>query len=99
VFSYGVVERRGRWTLTYDHAFGGDTGALQSKLDLNPPPWLRPAADWPTSASTDLFSYQKCRIREMRRALANLMKDIVGRRSDRAGQRSAGCPGMPRPGR
>jgi len=41
-FGYGVIERRGKWTLTYDHAFGGDTGALQSKLDLNPPPWLPP---------------------------------------------------------
>ncbi|GID25425.1 nucleotidyl transferase AbiEii/AbiGii toxin family protein [Paractinoplanes brasiliensis] len=41
-FSYGVIERRGKWTLTYDHSFGGDTGALQSKLDLNPPPWLPP---------------------------------------------------------
>jgi predicted nucleotidyltransferase component of viral defense system len=41
-FGYGVIERRGKWTLTYDHSFGGDTGALQSKLDLNPPPWLPP---------------------------------------------------------
>jgi putative transposase len=37
-FRNGVIERRGKWTLTYDHSFGGDTGALQSKLDLNPPP-------------------------------------------------------------
>ena len=29
-FGYGVIERRGKWTLTYDHSFGGDTGALQS---------------------------------------------------------------------
>jgi len=41
-FTYGVIERRGKWTLTYDHSFGGDSGALQSKLDLNPPPWLPP---------------------------------------------------------
>lgn len=41
-FRYGVVERRGKWTLTYDHPFGGDTEALHSKLDLNPPPWLTP---------------------------------------------------------
>ncbi len=41
-FRYGVVERRGKWTLTYDHPFGGNTEALQSKLDLNPPPWLTP---------------------------------------------------------
>ncbi|GAA0921070.1 nucleotidyl transferase AbiEii/AbiGii toxin family protein [Virgisporangium aurantiacum] len=41
-FRYGVIERRSKWTLTYDHSFGGDTGALQSKLDLNPPPWLPP---------------------------------------------------------
>jgi len=39
---YGIIERRGKWTLTYGHSFGGDTGALQSKLDLNPPPWLPP---------------------------------------------------------
>ena len=41
-FGYGIIERRGKWTLTYDHIFGGDTGGLQSKLDLNPPPWLPP---------------------------------------------------------
>lgn len=41
-FRYGVIERRGKWTLTYEHSFGGDTGGLQSKLDLNPPPWLPP---------------------------------------------------------
>lgn len=41
-FRCGVIERRGKWTLTYEHSFGGDTGALQSKLDLNPPPWLPP---------------------------------------------------------
>ena len=40
-FGYGVIERRGKWTLTYTHPFGG-ASALQSKLDLNPPPWLEP---------------------------------------------------------
>ena len=41
-FRYGVVERRGKWTLTYEHPFGTDSSTLQSKLDLNPPPWLPP---------------------------------------------------------
>lgn len=41
-FRYGVVERRGKWSLTYDHDFGGDTSGLLSKLDLNPPPWVPP---------------------------------------------------------
>lgn len=41
-FRYGVIERRGKWTLTFEHPFGGNSGALQSKLDLNPPPWLAP---------------------------------------------------------
>jgi len=40
-FGYGVIERRGKWTLTYAHPFGG-APSLQSKLDLNPPPWLEP---------------------------------------------------------
>jgi len=40
-FRYGATEHRGKWTLTIDHDFGGDT-ALRSKLDLNPPPWLPP---------------------------------------------------------
>lgn len=40
-FRYGVVERRGKWALTFDHDYGG-AGALSSKLDLNPPPWLSP---------------------------------------------------------
>ncbi|MDR1186172.1 MAG: nucleotidyl transferase AbiEii/AbiGii toxin family protein [Bifidobacteriaceae bacterium] len=41
-FGYGAVERRGKWSLTYAHQFGGPPVALQSKLDLNPPPWLAP---------------------------------------------------------
>lgn len=40
-FRYGVTERRGKWSLTYDHDYGG-AGGLTSKLDLNPPPWLLP---------------------------------------------------------
>jgi predicted nucleotidyltransferase component of viral defense system len=39
-FRYSVTERRGKWALGYEHPFGGST--LQSKLDLNPPPWLEP---------------------------------------------------------
>ncbi|MBO1740742.1 nucleotidyl transferase AbiEii/AbiGii toxin family protein [Leifsonia sp. TF02-11] len=41
-FRYSVTERRGKWTLGYEHPFGGQ--ALHSKLDLNPPPWLEPTA-------------------------------------------------------
>jgi predicted nucleotidyltransferase component of viral defense system len=40
-FGYGVIERRGKWSLTYSHPFGGEV-TLQSKLDLNPPPWMPP---------------------------------------------------------
>jgi predicted nucleotidyltransferase component of viral defense system len=39
-FHYSVTERRGKWTLNFEHPFGGS--ALGSKLDLNPPPWLEP---------------------------------------------------------
>ena len=39
---YGAIERRGKWTLTFDHGFGGNTTGLISKLDLNPPPWIPP---------------------------------------------------------
>lgn len=39
-FRYSVTERRGKWTLNFDHPFG--SSALHSKLDLNPPPWLDP---------------------------------------------------------
>ncbi|OJX65490.1 MAG: hypothetical protein BGO95_10505 [Micrococcales bacterium 73-13] len=46
-FRYAVTERRGKWTLGYEHPFGGH--ALQSKLDLNPPPWLPPTTrSWQT---------------------------------------------------
>lgn len=41
-FRYGVTERRGKWTLTYGHDFGGQTGALLSKLDLTRRPGSRP---------------------------------------------------------
>jgi predicted nucleotidyltransferase component of viral defense system len=41
-FSYGVSERRGKWSMTYQHPFGQGDNTLQSKLDLNPPPWLPP---------------------------------------------------------
>ncbi|QPZ37454.1 nucleotidyl transferase AbiEii/AbiGii toxin family protein [Paramicrobacterium chengjingii] len=41
-FSYGVTERRGKWTLTFNHDLGDATSDLASKLDLNPPPWLPP---------------------------------------------------------
>ncbi|MDR0991175.1 MAG: nucleotidyl transferase AbiEii/AbiGii toxin family protein [Propionibacteriaceae bacterium] len=45
-FRYGVTERRGKWTITYQHPFGGEQ-SLTSKLDLNPPPWLPPNyRDW-----------------------------------------------------
>lgn len=41
-FNYRVAERRGKWYLIFGHAFGGAALTLQSKLDLNPPPWLEP---------------------------------------------------------
>ncbi|MGB4778760.1 nucleotidyl transferase AbiEii/AbiGii toxin family protein [Microbacterium sp.] len=49
-FRYGITERRGKWSLTYDHDYGG-AGRLTSKLDLNPPPWLPPVRrGWQTRA-------------------------------------------------
>jgi predicted nucleotidyltransferase component of viral defense system len=41
-FTYGASERRGKWSLTFAHPFGASEQSLQSKLDLNPPPWLEP---------------------------------------------------------
>jgi predicted nucleotidyltransferase component of viral defense system len=41
-FRYGAIERRRKWTLTYEHDLGGPQNTLESKLDLNPPPWLEP---------------------------------------------------------
>lgn len=40
-FLYSVVERRGKWSITYEHDFGS-TRTLSSKLDISPPPWLSP---------------------------------------------------------
>src|ERR1019366_4235493 len=41
-FSYGVSERRGKWSLTIQSPFGTDESTLSSKLDVSPPPWLEP---------------------------------------------------------
>ncbi|MDQ1535862.1 MAG: hypothetical protein QOE58_255 [Actinomycetota bacterium] len=41
-FSYGVTERRGKWSLTIQSPFGTDESTLSSKLDISPPPWLEP---------------------------------------------------------
>ncbi len=41
-FTYGVTERRGRWSLTIQSPFGTDESTLSSKLDVSPPPWLEP---------------------------------------------------------
>jgi predicted nucleotidyltransferase component of viral defense system len=42
-FTYGIDTRRGRHTITYDSVLGPDpSGALQSKIDIGPPPWLAP---------------------------------------------------------
>ena len=41
-FSYGVSERRGKWSLTTQSPFGADESTLSSKLDVSPPPWLEP---------------------------------------------------------
>lgn len=43
-FTYEVEHRRGRYTIVYDSELGPDpAGTLQSKIDVGPPPWLRPA--------------------------------------------------------
>jgi len=42
-FTYGLTERRGKKTLTIETTLGS-TGALASKLDVNPPPWLEPVS-------------------------------------------------------
>jgi len=34
-FTYGVTERRSKWTITYQHPYGGQV-TLSSKLDLSP---------------------------------------------------------------
>lgn len=40
-FDYGIRERRGKRILTMSSAWGA-SGTLESKLDVNPPPWLEP---------------------------------------------------------
>lgn len=43
-FTYGIDERRGRYTITYRSDLGPDPGGpLQSKIDVGPPPWLTPS--------------------------------------------------------
>lgn len=42
-FTYGIDERRNRYTITYRSELGPDpTSPLQSKIDVGPPPWLAP---------------------------------------------------------
>jgi hypothetical protein len=41
-FSYGVSERRGKWSLTIQSPFAAGESTLSSKLDVSPPPWLEP---------------------------------------------------------
>jgi predicted nucleotidyltransferase component of viral defense system len=42
-FSYGVSERRGKWSVTVTSPFNDGYTALASKLDVSPPVWLDPA--------------------------------------------------------
>ncbi|CAN5350085.1 nucleotidyl transferase AbiEii/AbiGii toxin family protein [soil metagenome] len=41
-FTYGVSERRGKWSLTVSSPFSSDDTALSSKLDVSPPVWIDP---------------------------------------------------------
>ena len=42
-FTYGIDDRRGRYTIIYQSELGPDpTALLQSKIDVGPPPWLAP---------------------------------------------------------
>lgn len=41
-FSYGVSERRGKWSMTVTSPFGDGDATLSSKLDVSPPVWLDP---------------------------------------------------------
>jgi len=41
-FTYGVTQRRGKWSLTIQSPFGTGESTLSSKLDVSPPPWLEP---------------------------------------------------------
>ena len=42
-FSYGVTERRGKWSITFSSPFSAGS-TLASKLDFSPMPWLRPVS-------------------------------------------------------
>jgi len=42
-FSYGVSERRGKWSVTVTSPFNDGRTVLSSKLDVSPPVWLDPA--------------------------------------------------------
>ena len=41
-FTYGVSERRGKWSVTVASAFNNADSSLSSKLDVSPPVWLDP---------------------------------------------------------
>jgi predicted nucleotidyltransferase component of viral defense system len=41
-FGYGITERCGKWSLTFNHPQSIGDFTLQSKLDFSPPPWLEP---------------------------------------------------------
>lgn len=41
-FTYGVTQRRGKWSLTVTSPFGSDDTALTSKLDVSAAVWLDP---------------------------------------------------------
>ncbi|MBQ9043533.1 MAG: nucleotidyl transferase AbiEii/AbiGii toxin family protein [Eggerthellaceae bacterium] len=41
-FTYGVAERRGKWSISFDSPFV-ENATLASKLDFSPQPWLAPA--------------------------------------------------------
>jgi predicted nucleotidyltransferase component of viral defense system len=50
-FTYGASERRGKWLMTLEHAFGGSSSGLSSKIDVSPPVWLPPVRrGWVTMA-------------------------------------------------
>lgn len=42
-FTYGVSERRGKWSVTVTSPFNEAQATLSSKLDVSPPVWLDPA--------------------------------------------------------
>ena len=41
-FNYSVSERRGKWYIGFSHPFDVNASSLNSKLDINPPPWISP---------------------------------------------------------